>query len=63
MMVPERFKSRVVLAKQTSSDCALNCINSTKFMASKLFDCNIFYYEPQSKMCVLYEYDFDTMKK
>jgi hypothetical protein len=58
-MKPENFKRRVVLYYQSSLDCSLNCINSTRFSQNKnLFDCNIFYYDSTTKTCALYEYDF-----
>lgn len=58
-MSPHKFKMRVPLAQVSNIECAMNCINSTKFSTStQLFECNIYYYEPHSKVCVLYEYDF-----
>lgn len=58
-MKAENFKKRVVLSFQSSLDCSLSCINSSKFSSNeKMFDCNIFYYDPTTRACVLYEYDF-----
>lgn len=58
-MKAENFKKRVVLYYQSSLDCSLNCINSTKYSTNeKTFDCNIFYYDSTTRTCVLYEYDF-----
>jgi len=38
----------------------MNCINSSTLILrnNDTFDCNIFYYEPKYRICVLYEYDF-----
>ena len=59
-MSPTRFKFRLPLSQQSNIDCAMNCINSTKFsISNESFECNIFYYEPHSKICVLYQYDFN----
>lgn len=64
-MVRTRFKARWPLRRKSKIDCALNCINSSSLITSdnKPFDCNIFYYEPKYRICVLYQYDFngDTM--
>lgn len=58
-MSPNRFKMRVPLTQQSNIDCAMNCINSTKFSnTNDVFECNIYYYEPHSRVCVLYQYDF-----
>ena len=58
-MKSEYLIQRVPLLYQSNIDCALACINSTKYSTrNQSFDCNIYYYEPQSRYCVLYEYDF-----
>ena len=58
-MKKENLVNRVSLKSQSNYECAMNCINSTKY--SKLtdtFECNIYFYDPHSRACVLYEYDF-----
>ncbi len=58
-MSPNQFRYRLPLTQQSNIDCAMNCINSTKFSSTnQTFECNIYYYEPHSKVCVLYEYDY-----
>ena len=68
-MRADSLLARVSLHYQSSIDCALSCINSTKYANKTMlgtgdmstFDCNIYYYEPQSRFCVLYEYDFKNV--
>ena len=59
-MVKTRFRTRIPLRRKSKIDCALNCINSSSLVGqnNESFDCNIFYYEPKYRICVLYEYDF-----
>lgn len=59
-MVRTRFKARWPLRRKSKIDCAMNCLNSSAFILrnNNTFDCNIFYYEPKYRICVLYEYDF-----
>lgn len=61
-MVRTKFKARVPLRRRSRVDCAMNCINSSKLILqnNEPFDCNIFYYEPKYKICVLYQYDFSA---
>ena len=62
-MKPEKLLSRVSLTYQSNYECAMNCINSTKYSKKNSnFDCNIYYYDPHSRSCVLYEYDFSDAK-
>ena len=58
-MKPENLVTRVPLLYQSNYECAMNCINSTKFSKNNVnFECNIYFYDPHSRSCVLYEYDF-----
>ncbi len=63
-MIRTRFKARWPLRRKSKIDCALNCINSSSLSIpqsnNEAFDCNIFYYEPKYKICVLYQYDFSA---
>jgi hypothetical protein len=64
LMEANRFKFRHEMNYVSSIDCSINCINSTKYSLNndnqKKFDCNLFYYDPTTKSCVLYEYDFSN---
>lgn len=60
LMEPDNFKQRVEIEQISSIECAMGCINSTRYARGRPFECNIFYYEPTSKSCVLYEYDFNA---
>ena len=63
-MKPEGLVNRIQLPHQTTYECAMNCINSTRFSKNKQnFECNIFFFDPHSRSCVLYQYDFDNDKK
>lgn len=63
-MRKENLIDRVSLKSQSSFDCAVNCINSTQYTFSLkekgVFECNLYFYDPHSRACVLYEYDFST---
>ncbi len=61
-MSRNRFKARIPLRRKSKIDCAMNCINSTSLVLNNndTFDCNIFYYEPKYRICVLYQYDFSA---
>jgi cAMP phosphodiesterase len=60
-MRKENLVNRISLKSQSSYDCAMNCINSTKYSKSNDdFECNIYFYDPHSRACVLYEYDFES---
>ncbi len=58
-MKKENLVNRVSLKSQSNYECAMNCINSTKYSKiTDIFECNIYFYDPHSRACVLYEYDF-----
>ena len=60
-MKKENLIDRFSFKSQSNFDCAMNCINSSKIISktSAEFECNIYFYDPHSRSCVLYEYDFD----
>lgn len=58
IMKRENFKNRIEFNFLSSYNCSLYCINSTNILLRNQFECNLYSYDPSTRKCVLYEYDY-----